>query len=66
LGDTEKKNIFDSIVKSDLYERCIEYSKDKCKKIQIDIDSNQRILTENNTSYSQLLFKLQPIADFHF
>jgi DNA repair exonuclease SbcCD ATPase subunit len=39
LGDTDRKKIFDSIVKSDLYENCIDLTKSKIKEKEEELVS---------------------------
>ena len=38
LGDTARKEIFDSIVKSDLYEKCIDKTKEKLKALETEFN----------------------------
>lgn len=48
LGDTDRKKIFDNIVRSDLYEKCIDRAKNKVK--EIEIITNKLILEETQLS----------------
>lgn len=62
LGDVDRKKVFDSIVKSDLYEKCIEITKQKIKDID-DVYNKQNqsflICESNKNIYDKSLKQIK-------